>query len=196
MGSKLQATRKQEIASSFLATRRGRGQPLDSQTRGFMESRFGHDFSRVRVHADREAAQSAERLRASAYTAGSDVVFGAGAFDRKRLAHELTHVVQQRGGGASSAALTEADARTNANRVEAGLPGQVQTGAAPGAVQCDENDDKKKKKPEEKLENEFSTTGSGTANKEGVKNKYAFSGEGSIPLFRGLKLGPEPRRAP
>jgi uncharacterized protein DUF4157 len=77
------------------------GRPLDSQTRAYMEPRFGLDFSRVRVHTDDVAAQSAGALNARAYTAGSDVVFSAGhytpnsAAGRSLIAHELTHVVQQ-----------------------------------------------------------------------------------------------------
>src|ERR1043165_2400398 len=109
MRSKSQAARKQGTAAQFFVDRRGSGQPLDSDTRVFMESRFGHDFSRVRVHTDRDAAQSAESIGASAYTVGSDIVFGAGAFNRQRLAHELTHVVQQGRAGASPAASAEAE---------------------------------------------------------------------------------------
>jgi len=86
------------------------GQPLDSSTRDFMESRFGYDFSRVRVHSDARAAASAQSVNALAYTSGTDVVFGAGQFSpattqgRKLLAHELAHVVQQ-GQAASSVSL-------------------------------------------------------------------------------------------
>lgn len=77
------------------------GQPLDSSTRAFMESRFNHDFSSVRVHTGSPAAKSARAVNARAYTVGQDVVFGAGqysvgTFEGKRLlAHELTHVAQQ-----------------------------------------------------------------------------------------------------
>jgi hypothetical protein len=77
------------------------GRPLDSSTRSLMESRFGHDFSRVRVHADGDAARAALSVGARAYTVGRDVVFGAGEYapkteaGRKLLTHELTHVVQQ-----------------------------------------------------------------------------------------------------
>jgi hypothetical protein len=80
------------------------GQPLDPAARGFMEPRFGHDFSQVRVHADAKAAESASALKASAYTVGRDVVFGAGRYapgtaeGDRLLAHELTHVAQQSGG--------------------------------------------------------------------------------------------------
>lgn len=67
-----------------------------------MESRLGHDFAHVRVHTDAAAARSAAAVGAQAYTVGSDVVFGAGRYaptsgdGRQLLAHELTHVVQQR----------------------------------------------------------------------------------------------------
>lgn len=80
------------------------GQPLDAATRGFMESRFGHDFSGVRIHTGAKAAQSARALNATAFTLGSDIVFDHGRYapgttgGRKLLAHELTHVLQQHGG--------------------------------------------------------------------------------------------------
>jgi hypothetical protein len=79
------------------------GSPLDLQTRSYMESRFGHDFSRVRVHTDSRAQESAQAVNALAYTVGRDIVFGAQqyaprlAYGMHLLAHELTHVVQQRG---------------------------------------------------------------------------------------------------
>jgi hypothetical protein len=84
---------------------RSSGQPLDSSARGFMEPRFGQDFGGVRVHTDSHAAESAAAVGARAYTVGQDIVFGEGAFSPARrsgkelLAHELTHVVQQGGGG-------------------------------------------------------------------------------------------------
>lgn len=89
---------------------RSPGQALDAATRGFFESRLGHDFGRVRVHADSAAAASASAVAASAYTVGSHVVFGAGRYapatdaGRRLLAHELAHVVQQSAAGSPSAA--------------------------------------------------------------------------------------------
>jgi hypothetical protein len=80
---------------------RSPGQPLDASTRAFMEPRFGHDFSKVRIHTDAKAAESARVLGARAYTMGQNLVFGAreygpGTLDGKRLlGHELAHVVQQ-----------------------------------------------------------------------------------------------------
>ncbi len=78
------------------------GQPLDAASRSFMESRFGQDFGHVRVHTDGHAAQSAAAVNALAYTVGSDVVFASGQYSpgttqgQRLLAHELTHVLQQR----------------------------------------------------------------------------------------------------
>jgi hypothetical protein len=89
------------------------GQPLDSKTRSFMESRFDCDFSHVRLHTDERARESARAVRALAYTVGSDVVFDRDHYSpnnpesQQLLAHELTHVVQQTGpDGASSPAAS------------------------------------------------------------------------------------------
>ena len=84
---------------------RSAGRPLEPGVRGDMEARFGHDFSRVRVHTDPAAAESARSVAALAYTVGSDVVFGSSRYAPGTaagvdlLAHELTHVVQQRDAG-------------------------------------------------------------------------------------------------
>lgn len=86
---------------------RSPGRQLEPGVREEMESRFGHDFSRVRVHDSDAAEASASAIGARAYTLGSDLVFGAGGYrpesraGRRLLAHELAHVVQQ-GGRASS----------------------------------------------------------------------------------------------
>ncbi|MEV7503310.1 DUF4157 domain-containing protein [Streptomyces sp. NPDC093018] len=77
---------------------RAPGRPLAEPVRQEMEARFGADFSDVRVHDDAAAQSSAAGLGARAYTSGSHVVIGPGGADRHTLAHELTHVVQQRQG--------------------------------------------------------------------------------------------------
>ena len=77
---------------------RGAGQPLDPATRTDMEARFEADFSDVRLRTDGAAQESAAALGARAYTAGSHVVIGESGADRHTLAHELTHVIQQRSG--------------------------------------------------------------------------------------------------
>lgn len=77
------------------------GRPLDDTTRGFMEDRFGHDFSSVRVHTDTRAAESARAIGARAYAVGSDLVFGIGEYrptsssGKALMAHELAHTLQQ-----------------------------------------------------------------------------------------------------
>lgn len=74
---------------------------LDRETQAFFGRRFGHDFSRVRVHADDSAARLTNMMGAAAFTVGRDIYFGRGAYRPHRpegsrlLAHELAHVVQQ-----------------------------------------------------------------------------------------------------
>ncbi|MFF5126508.1 DUF4157 domain-containing protein [Streptomyces syringium] len=77
---------------------RGGGRPLDAGTRSAMEARLGADLSDVRVHTGAAAQRSAMAIGARAYTAGNHVVIGRGGADKATLAHELTHVVQQRRG--------------------------------------------------------------------------------------------------
>ena len=80
---------------------RSSGRPLDLRTRAFFESRFGHDFSKVRIHFNSAANQSAGLVNALAYTVGQDVVFGPGQYapsttaGQKLIAHELAHTIQQ-----------------------------------------------------------------------------------------------------
>jgi len=82
----------------------GHGKALSESERRFFEPRFNRDFSEVRIHTDSRAAESAKQINARAYTTGSNIVFDDGQYQphseqgRRLLAHELTHVVQQRGG--------------------------------------------------------------------------------------------------
>jgi hypothetical protein len=127
------------------------GQSMDEGVRTDMEARLGHDFSDVRLHTDDRADSSARSVSADAYTVGSDIVFQRGAYDpgsaagQTLLAHELTHVVQQRsgpvdgtsaGGGiavSSPSDRFEREAAANADRVMS-QPAPVQTAtAAPAA---------------------------------------------------------------
>jgi hypothetical protein len=102
---------------------RSSGQPLDALTRSFMESRFGRDFSAVRVHTGEKAAESALAVNARAYTVGHNIVFEHGQYapgamtGRKLLAHELAHVVQQSG---TSAAPSIASGVSKARRSRPG----------------------------------------------------------------------------
>jgi Domain of unknown function (DUF4157) len=78
------------------------GRPLDRAARALLEPRFGHDFGQVRVHTDAAADLAARELGARAFTSGRDIVFARDQYaphtpaGRRLLAHELTHVVQQR----------------------------------------------------------------------------------------------------
>lgn len=92
-----------------------------------MDLKFGHDFSKVRIHADSQAAASADSLIAAAYTVGNDIVFARGEYSpdsaggKRLLAHELTHVVQQSGSyGRSRADFAETKYSTSLSQ-----PGQA-----------------------------------------------------------------------
>jgi hypothetical protein len=107
---------------SVMETLRTPGQPLDAASRGFAQARFRHDFSDVRVHTDERAGRSALAVDAAAYTVGRNVVFAPGRYaphtagGRHLLAHELGHVVQQRG---------------------AAIPSRLQVGAPDSAAETD-----------------------------------------------------------
>jgi hypothetical protein len=83
-------------------TIRSPGEPLDERLRTDLEPRFGHDFSRVRVHTDGQAHESARELGARAWASGEHIAFSARRYEpsshagRTLIAHELAHVVQQR----------------------------------------------------------------------------------------------------
>jgi len=119
------------------------GQPLNAETRALMESRFGHDFSKVRVHADGKAAESAQAVNALAYTVGSDIVLGTGQYapetneGKQLLAHELTHVVQQGQGSTPPVPLADSQLEQEAHRAASMLaqgnsPIQIVGGSKPG----------------------------------------------------------------
>ncbi|WP_244177555.1 DUF4157 domain-containing protein [Streptomyces atriruber] len=122
---------------------RGGGRPLDTGTRTDMEARLGADFSDVRVHDDSAAKASAAEVGARAYTSGSHVVIGEGGADRHTLAHELTHVIQQRQGPVAGtdhgnglrvsdpSDRFEREAEANAHRVLSGPAPEAHTEAAP-----------------------------------------------------------------
>lgn len=82
--------------------KRGSGRPLEPHLMSQMNDSFGYDFSEVKIHADKEAAELCASLNAQAFAIGNDVFFNEGKYDpdsdsgKELLAHELTHVVQQR----------------------------------------------------------------------------------------------------
>jgi hypothetical protein len=87
-----------------IQTARGGGQPLDHGVRSQMEGSLGSNFKGVRVHTDSRSDSLNKSLSARAFTTGQDIFFRSGAYNpgsssgRELIAHELTHVVQQRGG--------------------------------------------------------------------------------------------------
>ena len=113
------ATLAGPATTSVTATLRTPGEPLTPSTRAFFEPRFGHDFSRVRIHRDAPAAASARAVAAHAYTVGHHVVFARGRYapqiasGRALLAHELAHVVQQRAVVQRSAVSPEPETRSS-----------------------------------------------------------------------------------
>jgi uncharacterized protein DUF4157 len=131
----------------------GGGKPLDADVRADMEGRLGADFGDVRVHDDSRAHDSAVAVNAHAYTVGSNVVFQRDRYDpssdsgKLTLAHELTHVMQQRSGPVEGTAQSggisvshpedrfEREAASNAERVMSAEPATVSAGPAADSVQ-------------------------------------------------------------
>ena len=135
----------------------GGGSPLPVEVQQEMQGRLGHDFSDVRVHNDSRAHESAQSVNAHAYTVGSNVVFQRDKYDpgstegKTMLAHELTHVVQQRNGPVDGTTASggikvsdpsdrfEREASANADRVmSAPAPASAQLSASGPAVQREE----------------------------------------------------------
>src|ERR1051325_4202824 len=114
---------RQSQASSDGVLRSGNGERLAEGTRTLIESRLGADLDDVRIHTDSQAAASAERLNANAFTTGRDIYFASGQYSpgstsgQRLLAHELTHTMQQREGRSPS--LVSADSR---NQLQVGSP--------------------------------------------------------------------------
>jgi Domain of unknown function (DUF4157) len=94
--------------SSRISSRRGAGASLDSGTRASMEQSFGTSFADVRIHTDGESDALNRSISAKAFTTGNDVFFrkDASPSDQSLLAHELTHVVQQRGASGSGGGMS------------------------------------------------------------------------------------------
>lgn len=119
---------------------RSHGAPLDADARRALEPRFGLDFSRVRIHADARAAESARAVNALAYTVGHDVVFGSGQYaprsasGQRLLAHELAHVAQQSPGHPASSTLRLAPPFDRGEREADNAARRVLSGSSPPAM--------------------------------------------------------------
>jgi hypothetical protein len=137
------------------------GQRLEPSVRAFMESRFGHDFEEVRIHADGESAKSARSVGAAAYTVGTHVVFGEGRYapdttvGARSLGHELAHVVQQARGGsphlpaAADSAIEQAADRAGAAVVSGAATVPVAGATAPGLARQEDDEAKKFQLPDD-----------------------------------------------
>jgi hypothetical protein len=119
------------------------GSPLDTATRASMEGALGADFGDVQVHTDPAASASAASVQAHAYTVGNHVVFGEGRYQpgtddgRRTLAHELTHVVQQRQGPVEGTpapgGIRVSDPSDHHEREASAAADRVMAGGAPAA---------------------------------------------------------------
>jgi hypothetical protein len=121
--------------SSVHTTLSSSGRPLDGALRSEMEARLGADFGDVRLHTDSAAQRSAAEVGARAYTSGSHVVIGDGGGDKHTLAHELTHVIQQRKGPVAGTdngnGLSVSDPGDRFEREAEANARQVMSGAVP-----------------------------------------------------------------
>ncbi|MDF3308893.1 DUF4157 domain-containing protein [Rhodococcus sp. T2V] len=139
------------------------GHPLDGATRAYMEPSFGHDFSRVRVHTDTKAAESARAVNARAFTVGQCIYFDSGEYrpdtlsGKRLLAHELAHTIQQRSADTGAQHFSpdraapeshhfEDEADHAAEKVLVGGSVPALGAASPGDAQRQGKDDKKELK--------------------------------------------------
>ncbi|MDB4891346.1 MAG: hypothetical protein JWL61_3201 [Gemmatimonadetes bacterium] len=189
-----------------------RGQPLDPTTRAFMERRFQHDFSLVRVHTGAAAAESARAVNALAYTVGNHIVFDARQFapatrdGRRLLAHELTHTVQQQGAPTPVGRLHLSDPRDHfeseadraAEAVAADKPVSVTAGAAtvlarqPSGPTPETPEELEEKK---RLEREFARARSVERGRipEGVQNTWGWGGRETANIYQECSIAPMDR---
>ncbi|EDX77787.1 hypothetical protein MC7420_3111 [Coleofasciculus chthonoplastes PCC 7420] len=122
-------TEASEDLESRLNASKGGGSPLSEDVRGFMEPRFGSDFSGVRVHTGGEAVQMNQELGAQAFTHGQDIFFNQGKYNpgstdgKLLLAHEMTHVVQQTGAVSPKQEQQSIQSESSAHKV----PGYLQS---------------------------------------------------------------------
>ncbi|MFI6099606.1 DUF4157 domain-containing protein [Lentzea sp. NPDC051213] len=125
------------------------GAPLDTGVREDMEGRFGQDFSDVRVHTGSEAHESAKSVNAQAYTVGSNIVFQSDKYNpgsdsgKHMLAHELTHVVQQRSGPVEGTSVgggvKVSDPSDRFEREAVSTADRVMSAPAPAVQRCEDH---------------------------------------------------------
>lgn len=111
--------------SNYVSSLSSKGNPLPAQVNQFYSSRMGFNFSNVKLHTDKQAAESAKNINAKAYTIGNNIIFNEGQYNteseegKKLMAHELTHVMQQNNGRVTQLQMkTENDGETTDQPVE------------------------------------------------------------------------------
>lgn len=111
-------------ASTYIGSMHGKGNPLSTDANAFFSSRMGYDFSEVKVHTDKDAANSAKELNAKAFTVKNNIVFNEGQYNpestegKRLMAHELTHVVQQGSSKKEQTANNNLGSHTNNSTVQ------------------------------------------------------------------------------
>lgn len=134
------APRGNAPVSQTSAVPAAQGQPLEAPLLEHFTNRFGFDFSKVRIHTDGEAARSARAFNARAVTVGRNILFDSGEFNataaagRRLIAHELTHVVQQSGGGGPPGPAQELEADAASRAPESGGRFCVRASSAVGVA--------------------------------------------------------------
>lgn len=119
-------TTASETVSQQINASRGNGSSMETPVKSFMESRFGTDFSGVKIHTGSDAVQMSRELHAQAFTVGGDIYFNSGKYNpessegKHLLAHELTHTIQQ---GASTGEAIQRDYAEELPNAEAEFEG-------------------------------------------------------------------------
>lgn len=156
------------------------GKPLSEGPQSFFENRMGEDFGDVRIHTGRDADRAAQSIDARAFTLGDDIVFRSGEYqpntqDGKRLlAHELTHVVQQRTGTSGNSG-SMGDVETEKSLQRQVLPYPIGEGTEKGTESSGQS------VRSQKLETEPSTgTPTGTSQQQGSSQQEGSSEKGSF----------------
>jgi len=145
-----QPVRAEEAANQLVSRS---GTQLPPEVRQPLEAQFDANFSHVRVHSDRPAAEAANALGARAFTLGRHIAFNQGEYKpgsaggRRLLAHELAHVLQQSGAGNGRAAVVrdtvqEHQADVAADRAMQGRSVQADALAKGGAPRIQAEDQK------------------------------------------------------
>ena len=104
MGNKNNESNNKQVSPTQAQQAQSGGQPIPQPLKHSLETEFGTDFSDIRIHTGQNAAQLTKMVNAEAFTIGQHIFFDSGKFQphsnegKRLLAHELTHVVQQRSG--------------------------------------------------------------------------------------------------